>query len=258
VIGVNAIAIDGPAASGKSTVGFQVGRSLDFLFFDTGVMYRAVAWAILERGISSADSEAVGRVAGELPISVSAPSREESDGRQATIQVGELDVTWSIRSSRVDSIVSVVAANSQVRRELSRKQRQIGLKHGTGAGGTAGVVMAGRDIGTVVLPEAPLKIYLEAPLEERSRRRYREITERGKAADLATILDDMRLRDQVDSERAVAPLRPAPDAHQIQTDGKTIQEVVGRILALAAEVLGAGPASTGDTDNPPKDSQGIQ
>lgn len=258
VIGVNAIAIDGPAASGKSTVGFQVGRSLDFVFFDTGVMYRAVAWAILEQGISSADSVAVGRVAGELPISVSAPRRDESDGRQATIQVGELDVTWSIRSSQVDSIVSVVAANSQVRRELSRKQRLIGLNHGLGAGGKAGVVMAGRDIGTVVLPEAPLKIYLEAPLEERSRRRYREITERGKAADLSTVLDDMRLRDQVDSERAVAPLRPAADAHRIQTQGITVQEVVGRILALAADVLGAGPASTGDKDIPLEGSQGIQ
>lgn len=258
MIGLNAIAIDGPAASGKSTVGFQVGRSLDFVFFDTGVMYRAVAWAILEQGISSADCVAVGRVAGELPISVSAPRRDESDGRQATIRVGELDVTWSIRSPQVDSIVSAVAANSQVRRELSRKQRLIGLEHGSGAGGRAGVVMAGRDIGTVVLPEAPLKIYLEAPLEERSRRRYCEITERGKAADLATVLEGIRLRDQVDSERAVAPLRPAADAHRIQTKGITVQEVVGRILALAAEVLGAGPASAGGKDIPLEGSQGIQ
>lgn len=255
---MNAIAIDGPAASGKSTVGFQVGRSLDFLFFDTGVMYRAVAWAILERGINSADSEAVGRVAGALPISVSAPNREESDGRQTTIQIGELDVTWALRSPRVDSVVSAVAANSHVRQELSRKQRLIGLEHGLGAGGKAGIVMAGRDIGTVVLPEAPLKIYLEAPLEERSRRRFRELTDRGRAPDLSRVLDDMRLRDQVDSERAVAPLRPAPDAHQLQTQGETVQEVVGRILALAAEILGVSPASTGDKDVQVEGSRDIQ
>ena len=247
---MNAIAIDGPAASGKSTVGFQVGRSLDFLFFDTGVMYRAVAWAILQEGISSADSEAVGRVAEALPISVSAPSRGESDGRQATIRIGELDVTWSIRSRRVDSIVSAVAANGKVRQELSRKQRLIGLEHGSGAGGMSGIVMAGRDVGTVVLPEAPLKIYLEAPLEERSRRRFRELSERGKVADFAVVQDDMRLRDKVDSERALAPLRPAPGAHRIQTHGKTVKEVVGRILALAEEVLSVGPASTGDKDVP--------
>ena len=123
---MNAITIDGPAASGKSTVGFQVGKRLDFLFFDTGVMYRAVAWAILDKGVDSTDGEAVGRIAEQLPIRVKAPGGEESDGRQATIQIGELDVTWSIRSSQVDSIVSVVAANSRVRQELSWKQRRIG------------------------------------------------------------------------------------------------------------------------------------
>lgn len=253
---MNAIAIDGPAASGKSTVGFKVGRSLDFLFFDTGVMYRAVAWAILDKGISSADSEVVGRVAGALPISVSAPGRGESDGRQATIRIGELDVTWSIRSRQVDSIVSAVAANGKVRQELSRKQRLIGLEHGSGAGGKSGIVMAGRDIGTVVLPEAPLKIYLEAPLEERSRRRFRELSERGKAAKFTDVQEDMLLRDKIDSERAVAPLRPAPGAHRIQTQGKTVQEVVGRILALAEEVLGVGPVSTGDEDVPFEGSPG--
>lgn len=246
---MNAITIDGPAASGKSTVGYQLGRRLDFLFFDTGVMYRAVAWAILDRGIDSADDEAVGRVAGQLPIGVKAPGADTQDGRQATIQIGDLDVTWSIRSPRVDSIVSVVAANRLVRQELSRKQRLIGLEHGSGAAEKAGVVMAGRDIGTVVLPEAPLKIYLKAPLEERARRRYSELVERGNEADFAKIMDDMRLRDQIDSERAVAPLRPARDAFQIRTDGASVLEVVEQILPLAAKRLGVVPRSPGRQDS---------
>ena len=250
VIAVNAIAIDGPAASGKSTVGFQVGQRLGFLFFDTGVMYRAVAWAILDKGLSSSDSEAVGRIAEALPIGVSAPRGEESDGRRATIQIGEVDVTWSIRNPEVDSIVSAVAANQQVRQALTRKQRLIGLEHGSGAGEEAGVVMVGRDIGTVVLPEAPLKIYLGARLGERARRRFRELSQRGKATDLTTVTEDMRLRDQIDSERAVAPLRPARDAHRIQTDGATVEEVVEQILSLAAKFLRVGPAATGDQDFP--------
>ena len=245
---MNAIAIDGPAASGKSTVGFLVGQRLDFLFFDTGVMYRAVAWAILDRGIDSEDREAVGRIAEQLSIGVRAPSDGETDGRQATIQVGELDVTWSIRAREVDSIVPVVAANSRVRQALSRKQRLIGLEHGSGVAGKAGVVMVGRDIGTVVLPEAPVKIYLEAPLEERARRRFLELIERKKEADRAVVLDDMRLRDRIDSERADAPLRPAEDAYLVQTHGVTVQEVVDQILSLAATILRVGPANAVDSD----------
>lgn len=245
---MNAITIDGPAASGKSTVGYQVGQRLDFLFFDTGVMYRAVAWAVLDRDIDSADVEAVGRVAKQLPIGVKAPGADTPDGRQATIQIGELDVTWSIRSPRVDSVVSVVAANRLVRQELSRKQRLIGLEYGSGSAEKAGVVMVGRDIGTVVLPEAPLKIYLKAPLEERARRRFRELVERGNEADFARILADMRLRDRIDSERAVAPLRPARDALQIRTDDASVLEVVERILPLAVKHLGVVPSSPGKQD----------
>lgn len=246
---MNAIAIDGPAASGKSTVGYQAAQRLDFIFFDTGVMYRAVAWALLDRGIESTDVEAVGRVAEQLPIGVKAPGADAQDGRQATIQIGELDVTWSIRSPSVDSIVSVVAANRLVRRELSRKQRNIGLEYGMGSTETAGVVMVGRDIGTVVLPEAPLKIYLKAPLDERARRRYNELVERGSESEFPRILDDMRLRDQIDSERTVAPLRPALDAFQIQTEGASVLEVVEQILQLAAKHLNVAPPSPGKPDN---------
>ncbi len=240
---MNAIAIDGPAASGKSTVGYRVGQRLGFVFFDTGVMYRAVAWAVLEQGIDSADGEAVGRLAEQLRIEVDAPASDLSDGRQATILVGQADVTWEIRSTRVDSIVSVVAANARVRRELTRKQRGVGLAYGSGAAGKAGVVMVGRDVGTVLLPEAPLKIYLQAPLEERARRRLRELVERGREADFDQILEDMRIRDRTDSHRAVAPLRPAEDAVQIQTLGLTVEEVVEQILALTTARLGVTPSS---------------
>ena len=247
---MNAITIDGPAASGKSTVGYQVGQRLGFLFFDTGVMYRAVAWAILERGIDSTDSAAVGRIAEQLPIEVSVPTRGQSDGRQSTVQIGEQDITWAIHTPRVDRIVSVVAANNQVRQELSRQQRRIGVEHSSGAGGNAGVVMVGRDIGTVVLPEAPLKVYLRAPVEERARRRFRELAARGKEADFAQILNDMRLRDEIDSQRAVAPLRPAQDAHQIQTDGSSVKQIVDQILALASTLLGVEPVPAGEKASP--------
>ena len=124
------------------------------------------------------------------------------------------------------------------------------MEHSSGAGGNAGVVMVGRDIGTVVLPEAPLKVYLRAPVEERARRRFRELAARGKEADFAQILNDMRLRDEIDSQRAVAPLRPAQDAHQIQTDGSSVKQIVDQILALASTLLGVEPVPAGEKASP--------
>lgn len=230
---MNAITIDGPAASGKSTVGYETAQQLDFLFFDTGIMYRAVTWAILERGFNVADSAVVGCIAEQLPIEISAPRSEQTDGRQETIRSGERDITWALRTPRVDQNVSTVAANGRVRRALGRRQRRIGLIHSSGVGGMAGVVMVGRDIGTVVLPEAPLKIYLDAPVEERATRRYRELAARGKMVDFAQILNDMRRRDEIDSQRDSAPLRPADDALQLQTIGLSIRQIVERIVALA-------------------------
>ena len=230
---MNAITIDGPAASGKSTVGYAAAQQLDFLFFDTGIMYRAVTWAILERGLNADTEGEVGRIAEQLPIEISAPRGEHTDGRKVTIQISEQDITWAVRARRVDQNVSTVAANSRVRRALSQQQRRIGLLHSSGAGGKAGVVMVGRDIGTVVLPEAPLKIYLDAPLKERARRRYLELAARGKEADLTQTMTDMQRRDEIDSQRAIAPLRPADDAHLIQTLGVSIRQIVDRIVALA-------------------------
>ncbi len=229
------IAIDGPAASGKSTVGYRLAQRLNYLYFDTGAMYRAVTWAALQQGLDLHDQEAIGELARRLHIEVRAPTPEEEDGRQATVLVDGQDVTWAIRTPEVDQHVSVVAANPLVRQALSAQQRRIGRQYGEGRGDKPGVVMVGRDIGTVVLPDAPLKIYLDAPVEERARRRYQELRERGKAVRYEQVLADMRRRDRLDSERAIAPLRVAEDAVVLDTAGLSVKQVVDRIYRLDME-----------------------
>ncbi len=216
------IAIDGPAASGKSTVGKLVAERLGYLYFDTGVMYRAVTWACLERGVAIADEEAVTHLAEALRIDVTRPT--VADGRQATVLVDGADVTWQIRRPEVDANVSPVSAYPGVRAALTAQQRRIG---------TAGrVVMVGRDIGTVVMPDAELKIYLDAAVEERARRRYAEILARGEQADYEAVLEGMRRRDVIDSTRATAPLRVAADAVVIDSTCLSIEQVVETIEQL--------------------------
>jgi cytidylate kinase len=216
------IAIDGPAASGKSTIGKQLADELGYLFFDTGVMYRAVTWLALERGIPTSDETAVTTLAENCEIDVCSPSVE--DGRNCDILINGQDVTWEIRQPEVEAHVSEVSAYAGVRRALSAQQRRIGRR--------GRVVMVGRDIGTVVLPEADLKIYLDASAEERARRRCLEIIQRGGQADYDEILAAMRRRDQIDSTRAVAPLRPAPDAVVIDSDHLDAAQVVAAIREL--------------------------
>ncbi len=216
------IALDGPAASGKSTVGSRVAEALDYLFFDTGVMYRAVTWAALQKGIDLKDEAAVTKLAEETPIDVRPASRE--DGRSCDVLIENEDITWQTRRPEVDANVSVVAANPGVRAALSQQQRRIGLR--------GSVVMVGRDIGTVVLPEADLKIYLDASAEERARRRYDEIIARGELADYAEILDKVIQRDHVDSTRDVAPLRPAEDAIILDSNQLNADQVFEKIMAL--------------------------
>lgn len=210
------IAIDGPAASGKSTVGECLAHRLDYLYFDTGVMYRAVTWAALERGIDVENEEAVTVLAEHLKIRVT--DATEGDGRQYTVLADGVDVTWAIRSPEVDAHVSAVSAYPGVRRALVAKQREIAAD--------TPVVMVGRDIGTVVLPEADLKIYLDASVEERARRRWLEMEERGKRADYQDVLHSMRRRDRIDSHREVSPLRPAEDAVRIDTTRMDVEAVV--------------------------------
>ncbi len=216
------IAIDGPAASGKSTLGFRLAESLGYLYFDTGLMYRAVTWLTLARGLSAQDEAAVTRLAEDMPIEVTAPSFE--DGRSCDIVVDGQDITWKIRQPEVDANVSIVAAYSGVRAALTIQQRRIGLR--------GRVVMVGRDIGTVVLPEANVKIYLDASAKERARRRYDETLQRGGTADLAEILTKVNERDRIDSTRAIAPLKPAADAVLIDSDKLNADQVFEKALSL--------------------------
>ncbi len=231
------IAIDGPAASGKSTVGYSLAEALDYLFFDTGVMYRAVTWAALQRNLDVDDGETVGALAEELPLDVLPPASDERDGRQCTVLVGSEDVTRAIRSPQVDRNVSAVSAHAAVREALTAHQRRIGLRYGSGVADKCGVVMVGRDIGTVVMPDAPLKVYLDATAEERARRRYKELQERGRPVDFVRVLEDINRRDRIDSSRALSPLRVAADAVAVDTTKLNPQEVVERILQLMRAVI---------------------
>lgn len=202
------IAIDGPAASGKSTLAYRLARLLGYLYFDTGLMYRAVTWLALNRKVEIKNEAAVTRLAEEVPIDVTAPSL--ADGRPCDVVVDGHDITWEIRKPEVEANVSVVSAYVGVRKALTQQQRRIGLR--------GRVVMVGRDIGTVVLPEADLKIYLDASAEERARRRYQEILARGGQASYEDILAKVIERDRIDSTRAIAPLKPAADAVILDSD----------------------------------------
>jgi cytidylate kinase len=217
------IAIDGTVASGKSTIGGLLAERLGYTYLDTGAMYRAVTWIALQRGMDIADEEAITALAESVEINITLPTVD--DGRQYTVYANGQDVTWQIRRPEVDANVSPVSAYPGVRKALTDQQRRIGRQ--------GRIVMVGRDIGTVVLPEADLKIYLNATVEERARRRYREILERGQEADYEEVLASMRRRDKIDSEREAAPLRPADDAIIIDTTELSIAEVLTKVEALA-------------------------
>ena len=209
------IAIDGPAASGKSTLGRRLADALGYLFFDTGVMYRAVTWLALQRNTDVNDEGAVTSLAETVQIDVLPASKP--DGRVCDVVVEGRDITWAVRGPEVDKNVSIVAAYRDVRRAMTEQQRRIGLR--------GKVVMVGRDIGTVVLPEAELKIYLDASASERAHRRHKENKARGAELDYHVILDTVIERDRIDSTRDVAPLRAAHDAVVIDSDKLSADEV---------------------------------
>jgi CMP/dCMP kinase len=216
------IAIDGPAASGKSTIAELLAEHLHYLYFDTGVMYRAVTLAALRQIGAVDDEEQVSVLAEKAQIDVRPPSK--ADGRKFDVLLNGKDITWDIRLPEVDANVSQVSAYPRVRRAMTEQQRRIGQR--------GSVVMVGRDIGTIVLPEAGFKLYLDASVEERAHRRYLEVAARGEFANLEEIKSSMRRRDQIDSTRALAPLRPADDAVILHTNGMPVDQVFQRVLDL--------------------------
>jgi cytidylate kinase len=218
------IAIDGPAASGKSTIGKRLADTLGYLFFDTGVMYRAITWLALQRRLGMSDEGAITSLAESVSIDVRPPSK--ADGRACDVIVEGQDITWETRRPEVDANVSVVSAYPGLRRALLAQQRRSGQR--------GRVVMVGRDIGTVVLPEADLKIYLDASAEVRARRRYDELIALGKQADYDEILAKVIERDRIDSTREVAPLRVAEDAVVVDSNNLNAEEVFQHILAICS------------------------
>lgn len=236
------IAIDGPSGAGKSTIGFALAARIDATFVDTGLMYRALTLAALERGIDVDDGRALGALAGECRIDVERPSAEQTD-RLETVRLDGRDVTLEVRTPPIDRAVSAVSRHAEVRSAMLGIQRAAADRGDT--------VMVGRDIGTVVLPDADLKIYLDASVEERARRRTEErgLDPAGPAA--IGILEALRRRDHLDATRAVAPLRVPEDARIITTDGNAFDATVAAVVATIrdvearrADAAGAGAAGT--------------
>ena len=216
------IAIDGPAASGKSTIGTLVANKIGYMCLDTGIMYRAVAFQALKEGIAISDEAEVTKLADRIEIDILPATNQ--DGRQFDVMINGEDHTWDIRTTSVNATVSEVSVYPGVRRAMTIQQRKIAEK--------GKVVMLGRDIGTVVLPKAELKIYLDASVEVRAQRRYIEDLSHGKDACLEDVVESLRHRDEIDSSRAVAPLKAAEDAVIIDSDKMTVYEVVEYVMDL--------------------------
>lgn len=213
--GVSVIAIDGPVASGKTTVGRELAQALGFAYLDTGIMYRAVTWLALNDGVSLEDESALGDLALKNPIGLV----PENDSQ---VSIAGHTLGLELRESAVDQNVSVVSKVASVRTELVAQQRRIAAQ--------SKIVMIGRDIGTVVLPDADLKVYLNASPENRAKRRWQEMQDRGQVVQLMTVLSETIKRDEIDSGRANSPLKPAEDAWQLNTDGMDIHQVVQQIV----------------------------
>ena len=222
----NQIAIDGTAASGKTTVGKITAKKLNYIFFDTGIMYRVAAYGAFQKLHDISDEKQVSEVVETMNIEL------ESDAATGVTNVlldGQ-NITDRLHLPEVDKIVSTVAAYPAVRAALTKQQRRIGLQ--------GKVVMVGRDIGTVVMPDAEMKIYLEASAETRAKRRHAENLSNNIESNYEEVLADVIKRDKADMERAVAPLRPADDAVIIHTDEITAEEVAEKILGLMDPYVG--------------------
>ena len=216
---IHAVAIDGPAGAGKSTVAKIVSRELGYIYVDTGAMYRAIALFFLRKGISAEDRPAMEAALPEIDVSI-----RYVDGAQQVLLNGE-DVSGLIRTEEVGNMASAASAFPPVREKLLSLQRSLAEREP--------VVMDGRDIGTVVLPDADTKIYLTASVEVRAKRRFKELAEKGIAADLDEVARDIEARDYRDMHRETAPLKQAEDAVLVDSSDMTLAEVCGTILSIA-------------------------
>lgn len=217
------IAIDGPASSGKSTVAKIIAKDLGYIYTDTGAMYRSITYLAVKHQVAFDDEAGLVALIEKYPITFS-----QTTGGQAVFCDGE-EVTQAIRNNEVTHNVSEVSAHEEVRKRLVAQQQKIAE--------AGGVVMDGRDIGTQVLPNAEVKIFLVASVDERAERRYKENIAKGIATDLATLKEEIKQRDYLDSHREVSPLKQAADATLIDTTGMSIQDVVAAIETIVAATL---------------------
>ena len=221
---VEVIAIDGPVAAGKTMVGRELAKRLNLRYLDTGVMYRAITWLALKNATPIEDEVALGTLADETPIMLDGSNSDR-------VLVDGISVGPELREAEVDRHVSLVSRVSSVRSALVAQQRRMASE--------GRIIVVGRDIGTVVLPNADLKIYITASSEERSRRRWKEFQAQGRETDYQSVLNETRARDDVDTQRDDSPLRPAEDAWVLDTDGLTGDEVVDLIVQrVTAEAQG--------------------
>lgn len=217
------IAIDGPSAAGKTSAARTLAKRLGYLYLDSGALYRAIAWKVSQSGLDPKENQRLVELLSKTEI------RVKAQGDDFRVWVDDLDVTSQLRAPAISRLASAVSSIPAVRQKLLEVQRQLG--------GKGGVVVEGRDIGTVVFPSADLKFYLDATLQVRGNRRYQELKAMGHAVDEGNVLEEVKVRDEKDSRREIAPLKKAEDAMVLDSTGMTLDEVVDRMMAEVQKKL---------------------
>ena len=210
------IAIDGPVATGKTVVGRLLAQRLGYKFLDTGTMYRAITWLAMKQGIDLEDEESL--------VKLALNSNIQASDKESGVIISVTPATLEEHRTEIDKKISLVSKVQGVREALVKQQQMLAAE--------GGIVVAGRDIGTVVTPNAPVKLYFQASSRERAKRRHQELCSMGRPMEFAQVLEDLEARDKLDSERAHSPMHPADDAHVIDSEGMTIDDVVQRALEL--------------------------